>query len=288
MEKQNHYVINVSQQTFEADVVRASFQKTVVIDFWAQWCAPCRQLTPILEKVVASYGGQAILAKINVDENQWLCQQFGVQSIPAVKIVQQGKLVDEFVGALPEAEIRNILSQHIGGVYEEDAEDDHDAEEEDVSADAEERLRAILEKDPQNSHAQLRLAKIALEKNDPETASELLHAIELGKEEYNEAEGLLNKIEFIHIAKESAGKAQLRNNLAANENDPDSRYALACCLAAEGEYEPALEEFLTIVKRNKNYKEGIAVKAMVKVFSIIGQRHALSDAYRDKLEWLLY
>ncbi len=293
MEIQNKNVIEVTQETFESQVLEASFQRTIVIDFWAPWCAPCRTLTPILEKVIASYGEKAVLAKINVDENQWLSQQFGIQSIPAVKIVQQGRIVGEFMGAQPEQEIRNIFEQIIGSPMEDTGGEDTAGDgfellKQGNIGEAESYFQELLTDDPQNSKALLGLGQAALARNDLNQAEEHLKAVEPDAEEHDQAEGLLNRIEFVKICGKAGGKEAFEEKLKTDENDLDARYNLACCLAAEENYQQALEEFLTIVKKNKKYKEGLATKAMVKVFSIIGQRHPMSDEYRDKLEWLLY
>jgi len=287
MSPETQTVFDVSDANFNALVVEASSEKLVLVDFWAPWCAPCRTLGPILEGVVASYQGKVVLAKVNVDENQALASQYGVQGIPAVKVFKDGAKVDEFTGVRPEVDIRRIIDTYVTSPADElfsKAQTLLDGKAYDL---AEAQLRAILEEDTGYSKAKFALAKLALEQKQYDKAREYVSAIQLNEPEYDEVQGIVNQLDLIAGA-DSQDIETWKQKLATDENDLDARFALGCCYAAAEQYQPALDEFLTILKKDKKYKEGAAKDKMVQIFSIIGQRSPMADEYRDKLEWILY
>lgn len=288
MPSNDPYIIDVCDETFDAEVLDAPEGLLVIVDFWAPWCAPCRQMTPVLESATASYNGRVKLAKINADENQELCMQLGIQGIPAVKIVQNGKIVSEFTGVIPEPQLRQILDRYVSSETDDIAVQGQKWLAEGQLDKAKHCFENAFTIDPDNPAAKLGLAQIALGEGDCEKAKQLASSIEVTDKEYDPAQGVLNRIEFVQRCQNEGGKLACAERLDANADDLDARFALACCLAAEEKYQDALEEFLAVVKKNKTYKEGAAKDAMVKVFSIIGQRSPLADEYRDKLEWILY
>lgn len=288
MPHSSDFVIDINQETFETVVLMAPEDQTVVVDFWAPWCAPCRTLGPILERVVGSFQNRVLLAKVNVDENPMLSAQYGIQGIPAVKIFRDGEIVAQFVGALQEGEIRRILEPHVSSEADDLVEHGRHLRDQGAVNEAEDRFQKALQAEPRHAGAKLELAKFALQRGDIDNAESLAKSIEINEHEYEEAQGILNRIQFRKEAAEGGGFEGLVEKLRLDENNLDARYRLACHLVAQGEYRQALEEFLTVLKKNKKYNEGAAKTAMVKVFSIIGQRSPLADEYRDKLEWVLY
>ena len=288
MPSKNPYVVDVTEENFDVEILDAPENVTVLVDFWAPWCAPCRQLGPVLEKIAESYQGRVKIAKINTDENQRIGMHFGIQGIPAVKIFQGGELVSEFTGALPEIQIRQILEKLVSSETEDIASQGMKWLEEGQILKAKHCFDNAITIDPDNKVATLGLAKIALHENDLGRAEELAKSIEVTDSEYDAAQGILNRIDFMKQCQEGGGKYLCAERLDKDANDLDARFTLGCCLAAEGKYQESLEEFLSVVKKNKTYKDGAAKIAMVKVFSIIGQRSPLADEYRDKLEWILY
>lgn len=288
MSSNEQTVVDVNQSNFEEIVLNAPDERVIIVDFWAPWCSPCRMLGPILEQVVASFHGEVVLAKVNVDENQSLAMQYRVQGIPAVKFFQGGKVVDEFTGALPEQDIQRRLESFVSTQSDErltKAQSFWDGGALDL---AEAQYKEILKDDPGQVDAKLALAKIQLEKHELTKAYEYAKSIEIGEKHHEEAQGIMNHISFLKECGEDTSKTELKKKLEADEGDLDARYHLACCYAAEEEYQLALEEFLTVLKKDKKYKDGAAKDAMVRIFTIIGQRSQLADDYRDKMEWLLY
>lgn len=281
-------VFDVAPGRFDEQVVQASFKHAVVVDFWAEWCAPCRALTPVLERVVGSFKGRAVLAKVNIEQDGEVAARYGVQSIPNVKVFREGKVVGQFMGALPEPQVARILEAVIPSRADElIAEGDHLLQE-GKPDEGEKRYQKALQDDPQHSGALIRLGRLALEAGDLDRAQEMLSRIEENAAEYDAARGLLARIEFSRTCQQKGGRAACEKRLAEDDGDLDARYDLACCLAAEGEYEPALEQFLAIFSVDKNYRDQASKDAMVRIFSLVGLRSELANTYRRKLAAVLY
>ena len=288
MAAEPEFVFEVRETEFDERVVRASADRPVVVDFWAPWCAPCRMLSPVLEKVVASFGGTVVLAEVNVDEAPGLARQYGIRGIPAVKVFRQGKVVAEFVGARSEHDVREMLSRLVpseADVWLNLADNYIRAGRADR---AEPLYREALSKRPDHPGALLGLALIAMEKGDHEAARDAASRVEPGAAEYEEAERILVRLDFARDCAERGGKESAERFFADKPDDPDAAYALASCLAAEGDYAGALDHFMRIVGRDKGYRNGAAKDAMVRTFTIVGKRSALADEYRSRLARALY
>jgi len=281
-------IFEVTEEDFEQRVVAASAEHAVVVDFWAPWCGPCHMLGPVLERVVLSYQGKVVLAKVNVDENQGLAAIWNIQGIPAVKIFKAGKVAGEFVGALPESEVRQQIAAVMPSEADELVLEGDRLEEEGNRELAETNYRKALELTPRHPRATLKLSKIFFEKGDYQQAQNLAKTVGPDADEYEETQAVLARIGFIEECSKQGGLRACEERLAKNPADMDSRYALACCLAAEQHYKESLENFLKIVETDKQYGGGMAKEAMVRIFSIIGQRSNLADEYRTRLSRMLY
>ncbi|MCD6416550.1 MAG: tetratricopeptide repeat protein [Planctomycetes bacterium] len=281
-------VYDVEPGQFEGQVIRASASRPVVVDFWAEWCAPCRSLTPVLEAVVRSYGGRAALAKVNVDQHQQAAVQYSVRGIPAVKVFFRGEIVSEFVGALPRAEVERILARAIPSHADEMvAEADELLAKRDMRA-AEQRLRSALEEKPAHSGALLRLGLLALEKGDAAEAQNLLGKIEADAPEHESAQAGLARIEFAETCQAQGGAQDCRRRAEEEPDNAEAHYNLGCCYAAGGDYGPALDEFLRVLTLERDFKDQAARRAMLSVFSLAGPQGDLARTYRKKLARLLY
>ncbi len=279
-------IIDVTEVDFQQKVIEASRQKTVVVDFWAPWCAPCRMLGPILERAVSEAGTDITLAKVNVDENPSLAMQWGVQGIPAVKIFRDGRVINEFVGALPEEQVRRILKQSSPSKADAlVAQGDAALRNLDVST-AETLYRQALAEDPNCETAALRLAALLMERGNTDEAEKMLSSIKADSPLYDAAQALRSRMEFAKECTKHGGAEAARKKFEANPNDADAAYAWGCCLAAKEQYRDALEVFLSILTNDKNYEA--AREAMVKIFSIVGERSELADEYRQKMAMILY
>ena len=281
-------VFEVPPGQFDDLVLNASPRLTVVVDFWAEWCAPCRALSPILERVVRSYDGRAVLAKVNIEEDREVALRFGVQGIPAVKVFRAGQVVGEFIGALPEPQVARILEAAIPSPADELVADGDELLAQGSVVEATGRYEQALEQAPRHAPALLRLGTAAAEQGDAEKARELLDRIGEDAPEYEAARGMLASLEFRETCRRAGGTDACRERTRQDPDSVDARYELACCLAAEGDSEAALEEFLNVLTRDKQYRDGAAKEAMLRIFALVGPHSELANAYRRKLAAVLY
>ncbi len=279
---------DVSTAEFEARVLQASAGAPVVVDFWAEWCAPCRALGPVLERLVASYKGRMLLARVNVDREPELAARFGVQGIPAVKIFRDGRVATEFVGALPEADVARVLASVVPSAADELVRKGDGRLGAGSPEEAEALYRQALEADPGQAGALLRLGAVLLERGEAAEARETLGRIEENAAEYTEAQGLLGRIEFAEACRAAGGREACEARAAAEPQDLEARYALGCCLAAAGEYEGAMEAFLQVLTADRGFRDGAAKEAMLHTFTLAGAQSELVKAYRRKMAGVMY
>jgi putative thioredoxin len=288
-------IFDVDAANFEQEVVEASKERVIVVDFWAPWCGPCRTLGPALEEVVKALGPGVALARVNVDENQELALLFRVQGIPAVKIVKDGRLVQEFTGALPKAQIEAILKPlvpRMPGGEEEEGEDLVQGgklllEEGDLEG-AAQLFEEKLEAEPDHNQALLGLARVRLHQGDFAAVRQVAERIEEGSAELEQARALLKLIDVYQVAREAGGRAAAAQRLLADPEDLEARYDLACCAAAEGDYATALREWLAIVERKRDFRNGAAREGMAALFHLLGRQHPAVGDYPQRLYRALY
>jgi len=245
--------MDVTTATFQAEVLDASNTLPVVVDFWAPWCAPCRSLTPILEKVARDYDGRVKVVKVNSDENQELSQSFSIRSIPNVIAFKDGRPAAQFMGAIPEGEVRAFFDKLLPSVSE-------------LALAKAEALFA----QGKFEEAEAELAKV---KSDPDWDARV--------------EAVRQGIAYARAGTSGPGEAELKTKLAADPADHDTRAALAALYAGKKRYREALDELLEIVRRAKDWKEGEARKQILNLFTLAGEPELVSE-YRRKLASALY
>jgi putative thioredoxin len=260
----------------------------VVVDFWADWCDPCKALGPLLETIIASYEGAVILAKVNVDRNPQLAAQFGVRSIPTVKIFKNGTVADEFVGLISEREIREIIDSFTGDEIEKLLEYASRLAEGDQIDEAESVYTAILKRKPGHSGARIGLARVKIVNGEDDAARALLESVEETDARYGEARALLGLFEFVTVCERNGGLDACRKAAEDRPDDLETRYTLGCCYAAGDSHRGAFDTFLSIVKRDRGFVDGKAQKAMIILFSVLGNGHELTEEYRKKLAMELF
>jgi len=281
------FVIDVGDADFESSVVARSRDVPVVVDFWAPWCGPCRTLGPVLERLAEEHQGAFVLARVNVDEAPAVAEAMRIQSIPAVHAFRDGAILDGFVGAQPEPLVRQFLASVLPG------EADHAAKEADAlaaagdGAAAEARYRDALSHDARHGRALLGLARQRAVANDVAEALTLVERVLPSSSVAPEAQRLAAELRMRAGAADGDEPA-LRARVAADPDDLDARLALARHLAAIGQHEAALLEFLEIVRRDKSHEDEAARRAMLDLFEVVGPRSPLAERYRADLAKALY
>ena len=282
----NQWTIEVSEAEFEAAVLGRSLEVPVLVDFWAPWCAPCRVLGPVLEKLAEEYAGDFVLAKVNVDESPSLAGALGIQGIPAVKLFRDGQITSEFTGALPEPAVREFLSRFLPSDADKRAQQAALLERKGKSDQAKAAYQAILDSDPNHAKALLGIGRLLMNEGDPETALSYLDKISLVAEERKEADPLIARLKLQEGGDQNV--AALRAAVKANPDDLEARFNLAQGLAARENYEEALAEFLTVVKTDRRFQDDGARKGMVQIFEVLGSDHPLTDRFRSELAAALF
>ncbi|NJD24801.1 MAG: tetratricopeptide repeat protein [Betaproteobacteria bacterium] len=273
----SEYAFDVSIADFEAKVLQPCMQTPVVVDFWAPWCGPCQTLKPMLEKLAEEYQGRFLLAKVNSDENPEIAQHFGVRSIPSIKVLFQGQLIDEFNGALPESQVRAFLDRFAlpaaGGNLRDEA----------AALVAAGQLDEALAKLVEASHAapedeavRLDAADVLMQLGRNDEAGQLLAA------EYSKEGDRANALRARHaLTVGGADTAALEAKLAANPDDHATRLELSRAYAAQNRFREALDAALTVAVKDRFFEEGAGRKALLQLFEALGGSEQYDDLVRE-------
>lgn len=283
---ESSWVLDVNEREFAA-IVEQSRHRPVLLDFWAEWCQPCRILGPLLEQLAEERAGQFLLAKVNVDHCPTLAQQFQVSGIPMVVALRGGRIVDHFVGVLQEPQVVAFLDRIAPSESEQlfmqasEALPEHPAK-------ARELFEQALEKDPKNSMAAASLAELLLDAGNAERAEEVARMAGEGTEGWSRATNTLARIEFLKSARAHGNVTDLETKVAIDPKDLEAKRDLGIAYAAAGKFEQALETLVQIVETDRNFGNEHAKAPMVKIFNILGAQHELSNRFRSRLASALY
>jgi putative thioredoxin len=283
------HVFDATSDNFETEVLQKSLQTPVLVDFWAEWCGPCKTLGPILEKLAADYNGAFRLAKVDVDKEQQLAGAFQVRSIPTVFLVKDGQLVDGFPGALPEGQLREFLSHHgvepAAPVEEAEAAPEV-AEPADPHAEVV-RLRHEAEALPDSAELKLDLALALLRTGAAQEAEQLLDGLPANLATDDRALRARSRLQFAAVLKDAPAPQVLEAAIAGNPDDLRARHLLGALRLVEGDAEAGLEQFLEMLRRDRNYEDGLPRKALIDAFRVV-EDEDLVGRYRRKMSSLLF
>jgi len=287
-------VKDVTTATFMTEVVDGSFEAPVIVDFWAPWCGPCKQLGPILEKTVRATNGAVRMVKVNIDENPQIAQQMRIQSIPAVYAFKDGQPFDGFVGAKPESQVKQFVQRVRGGRG-------GPSPIEEALATAKQALQSgdhktagalysqILQHDPANVEALAGNARAMIARGDLAKARQALDRAPKESASHAEITAARAALELAEQAQKAmAGAKKLRARLAANADDHEARLEFATGLFGPGEREAAIDELLTLFRRDREWNEQAARKQLVKFFEAMGPTDPLTLSARRRLSALMF
>jgi len=281
------YIFDVTQLDFEEKVLAASMRVPVLVDFWAPWCGPCKQLGPVLEKIVAEYQGQVLLAKVNADNEMQLATLFGIRSLPTVMLLRDGQPVDGFLGAQPESAIRAMLAPHLG---EPPAQLEPEAEAEPAPLDPaarEAELRAQLAAAPDNGELKLELATLLVERGAVEEAGQLLDTLTPKLAESDLAKKLRAQLSFAGVLRDAPARGELEAAIARDPAALGARHQLGTRLLLAGEHGAAFEQFLEIMRRDRKFQDDLGRKSLVAAFSLVDDPDTVA-ATRRKMAAMLF
>lgn len=277
------YIIDVTLENFQQVILEGSQQLPILVNFWGESCAPCKVLLPLLHKLAEEFQGQFILAKVNTDTQPELTQQFQVRSVPAVLLVSEGQLVDQFNGVKPESELRAFLKQHLTNPV--------DALKEQIKLligegeldQAQALLAQAVEQLPDDIDLQIDLARVLLQKNLASEAKAVLDNLPEADKARPDVKGLMSGLRFSEVAPSAEQLAAL-----GDREDSEANYLKAMSALLQSDYEQALERLLNLLRDDRSYQEGVAHKTLLEVFAMLGEGNPLVIKSRRKLYTLMY
>ncbi|MDH3980653.1 MAG: tetratricopeptide repeat protein [Gammaproteobacteria bacterium] len=277
------HITDVTVESFPALVLERSRQVPVLVDFWAEWCGPCQMQMPVLARLVEDYAGKFVLAKVNTDEQRQLATQHNIRSLPTMHLYKNGERVEEILAAQTESTLRSLLDRYI----EQDSDRLIVQAREQFEAGATEQALALLEtahtENPDNHQLTIQYSELSVHNGQLEQAEQLLDSLPHNVRNEPEALRVRALLDFTRSAGADMDMAELEKAVAASPEDSALRYRLGAALVVTGNMEAALESFMHILQRDRQYNDDAARKALLAVFELLGNEHELSGRYRRRM-----
>ena len=282
------YIHNVGMQNFQAEVLEKSMTTPVLVDFWADWCQPCQQLSPILEKLAGEYAGKFEVAKINADEERELAAHFGIKSLPTMKLFYQGQLVDERMGLAPEGDIRAMLDKYLQSESQQLIEAAMVAFQQGQKEQALEVLNQALAKDPENAELKVSIAQLVYADGDTDSAVALLDSLDEDGQKLDAAIQLRAEINMAEQLADLPPLAEIEQRLAQNPQDLEALLLKSRHLTAQVDHDNAMECLLQIMRIDRGFEDDAGRNELLALFDLLGGEHPSVQKYRRKLFTLLH
>jgi putative thioredoxin len=281
------YLYDVTQADFAERVLARSHEVPVLVDFWADWCGPCKMLAPVLHKLAEDFGGQLIVAKVNSDVEQALATQYGIRSLPTVKLFRNGAVVDEFMGVQPESAIRAILERHVPRESDNVREQALEIWRSGDAAAAVSMLQEAAEKDPENTKIVPDLARVLLAQGEADEAERLLRGLPANRAEDADVKRLLASVHFSRLVKDAPPIETLKERVDADAKDFGALEQLAAHWILEGNYEAGMDTLLQIMRGNRKYNDDAGRRGLLAAFELLGNDERVTP-YRRQMFNLLH
>ncbi len=281
-------VIDVTESSFAEQVIEKSEQIPVLVDFWADWCAPCKMQLPVLLNLAANYQDQLLIAKVNTDLERALAEQHAIRSLPTLRLYRHRRVVEEVLGAQAEATLRALIDTYI------ERESDHllqealELEEEGRRSEALQVMEQAYLNDPDNPRLPLIYARLCIEENRLDRAAEILQALPRELRDTSETKSLQALLEFSHSISGAPPPADLEAALEKDPTQSEPRYQLASLQVLAGEYDKALENFMILLKQDRNFRGGAAQNGLLTVFTLLNEDDERIPRYRRQMFALLH
>lgn len=280
---------DVSEPEFAARVLEASKQVPVLVDFWASWCGPCKMLAPTLTKLADAYNGRFMLAKVNTDEEPRLAREYGVRALPTVKVFKDGRVVDEFMGVLPESAVRAVIERHVEHESDKLRRQAEASLEAGDTATARRLLEGAAELDPDNPAIKIATAKMLMFTGAADRAKFILQSLPVDVSMNPEVKRLQAQIGFAQVASTAAfDESELERIVSTDPKDLQARYRLSAKKVLRGDYEGALEQLFEILRQDRSFEDDAGRRGMLSVFEILGGSGELVSRYRAKMLNMLH
>ena len=281
-------VIDVTATDFDEIVIQGSFNRPVLVDFWADWCGPCKMQLPVLLKIADDYQDAFLLAKVNTDDERGLAEQHGIRSLPTMRLYRNGEVVEEIMGARPESAIRPLIEAYMDRASDQILQQALDELQRDDRDSAFRTLKNGYENDPGNTQLAIVYARLCAENNDLDSAQDVLARLSRDERDKTEARALQALLDLKQAVTSAPDGKQPEQRLTDNPDDSEARYRLACQQALDGQYDSALENLIELLHRDRHYADDAARQALLAVFNLLGSEDERVNQYRRKMFALLH